>query len=78
MNRSHTSVCAILVATLGLLMATPAQAASWQSSYAFGATLKGDLYKPTTPAAHRRPSLWRLHYCGGSGANAQGWFQSGG
>jgi len=73
-NRSHTSVCAILVATLGLLMATPAQAA-WQSSYAFGATLKGDLYTPTklgTPPA----ILVAIHYCGGNSGAAHGWFQS--
>jgi len=75
MNRNRGSIYAVLVSALGLLAATPAQAGSWQSSYAFGATLKGDLYTPTklgTPPA----ILVAIHYCGGNSGAAHSWFQS--
>ena len=74
MNRNRMGVCAALATVLGLLAATPARAA-WQTNYAFGATLKGDLYTPTklgTPPA----ILVAIHYCGGNAGAAHGWFQS--
>ena len=75
MKRNRIRVSAVLATVLGLLVAAPAQAGSWQNQYAFGATLKGDLYTPTklgTPPA----ILVAIHYCSGNSSKAQGWFQS--
>ena len=75
MSQYRNSVCALSATALGLLVAAPAQAGSWQNQYAFGATLKGDLYTPTklgTPPA----ILVAIHYCTGTSLEAQGWFQS--
>jgi acetylxylan esterase len=75
MSRNRASVCAVLLAALGFLATPPAQAGSWQSNYAFGASLKGDLYTPTklgTPPA----ILVAIHYCGGNSGATHSWFQS--
>ena len=74
MHRNRNGVCAVLATVFGLLWGAPAQAA-WQTNYAFGATLKGDLYTPTklgTPPA----ILVAIHYCGGNAGAAHSWFQS--
>jgi len=59
----------------GLLFAAGAQAGSWANSAPFGATLKGDLYTPTTPAA--KPAiLVVIHMCTGHSSTVHGWFDS--
>ena len=74
MNRKRNGVCAVLVAALGLLVASPCLA-GWQNSYSFGATLKGDLYTPsklaTSPAI-----LVVIHMCSGHSSTVHGWFDS--
>jgi poly(hydroxyalkanoate) depolymerase family esterase len=75
MTRSRSCVVALLATTVGLLAASPAHAGSWSNSYAFGATLKGDLYTPTTPAAS--PAiLVAIHMCSGHSSTVHGWFDS--
>jgi MYXO-CTERM domain-containing protein len=75
MTRSRSYVVALLTTTVGLLVASPARAGSWQTNYAFGATLQGDLYTPTTLASS--PAIMvAIHYCGGNSGNAHSWFQS--
>jgi MYXO-CTERM domain-containing protein len=60
---------------VGLLFTGAAQAGSWQPNAPFGATLKGDLYTPTTPAAN--PAiLVVIHMCMGHSATVQSWFSS--
>jgi len=75
MNRSRAYVLGLLAATAGLLAASPAQAGSWQNGFAFGASLKGDLYTPTklgSPPA----ILVAIHMCTGHSSTVHGWFDS--
>jgi endo-1,4-beta-xylanase len=76
MTRSRNCVVALLATTFGLLVATPARAGSWQNGFTgFGATLKGDLYTPTTPAA--APAvLVAIHMCTGHSTTVHGWFDA--
>src|SRR5215471_17665145 len=75
MIRSRKHVAALLTMNAGLLFAGAAQAGSWSNSYAFGATLKGDLYTPTTVAAS--PAiLVAIHMCTGHSSTVHGWFDS--
>jgi poly(hydroxyalkanoate) depolymerase family esterase len=68
-------VAALLTINAGLLFAAGAQAGSWANSAPFGATLKGDLYTPTTPAAS--PAiLVVIHMCTGHSSTVHGWFDS--
>lgn len=75
MIRTRNRVVSLLFLNAGLLLATEAHAGSWQTNAPFGATLQGDLYTPTTPAAS--PAIMvAIHYCTGHASNAHGWFQS--
>jgi len=75
MTRHRNHLAALLTIGGGLFFAVPAQAGSWLSNAPFGATLNGDLYTPTNPAAS--PAIIvAIHYCGGNSGNAHGWFQS--
>ncbi len=76
MTPSRSGVVVLLATTLGLLAASPARAGSWQNSFSgFGATLKGDLFTPTTPAA--APAvLVAIHMCTGHSTTVHGWFDS--
>ena len=75
MNRSRAYVLGLLAATAGLLAASPAQAGSWQNAFAFGASLKGDLYTPTKLASP--PAiLVAIHMCTGHSSTVHGWFDS--
>jgi poly(hydroxyalkanoate) depolymerase family esterase len=72
MTRSWKHVAALLATGAGLLVASPARAA-WQNTYAFGATLKGDLYTPATLASP--PAiLVAIHMCTGHSSTVHGWF----
>ena len=76
MLRPRTTICSLLVALAAVLVAaSPARAASWKTNVNYGATTPMDLYVPDgvtgSPAV-----VVSLHYCGGSAANAHGWFQS--
>jgi len=74
MTRVRYPVAALLTINVGLLFAVQAQAA-WQNGFAFGSTLQGDLYTPTTLATP--PAiLVAIHYCTGTSASAHGWFDS--
>lgn len=73
-KRFRHSAPAILQFATVLLAASPSLAA-WQNGYAFGATLKGDLYTPAklgTPPA----ILVAIHYCTGNSGVTHSWFQS--
>ncbi|HEX2657831.1 MAG TPA: PHB depolymerase family esterase [Polyangia bacterium] len=74
MTRSRTLFVALVATGLGLLTAAPAHA-GWENNFAFGASLKADLYTPSTlgspPAV-----LVAIHYCSGNKMNAHGWFDS--
>ncbi|HTQ06905.1 MAG TPA: PHB depolymerase family esterase [Polyangiaceae bacterium] len=73
MIRLRNHVAALLTLNAGLLFSAAAHAGSWSNSYAFGATLKGDLYTPTTPAAS--PAiLVAIHMCSGHSSTVHGWF----
>ena len=76
MTPSRSGVVVLLATTFGLLAASPARAGSWQNSFSgFGATLQGDLYTPTTPAA--APAvLVAIHMCTGHSTTVHGWFDS--
>ena len=76
MTRSRNNVVALLATAVGLLTASPALAGSWQANFSgFGATLKGDLYTPTTLAA--KPAvLVAIHMCTGHASTVHGWFDS--
>lgn len=75
MNRLRTHFSALLAAHVALLFSAQAQAGSWQANAPFGATLQGDLYTPTTPAAS--PAiLVAVHYCTGHASSTHSWFQS--
>jgi len=75
MTRLRHQVAALLTIHAGLLCAAGAHAGSWQNSAPFGATLKGDLYTPTTPAAS--PAiLVVIHMCTGHSSTVHGWFDS--
>lgn len=75
MIRYRHHVAALLTLNAGLLCAAGAQAGSWANSAPFGATLKGDLYTPTTPAAS--PAiLVVIHMCTGHSSTVHGWFDS--
>ena len=65
---------ASLYLATAMLAATPAFAGSWTTP-SFGASLQGDLYTPTTPAASAA-ILVSIHYCSGHSSNAHSWFQS--
>jgi acetylxylan esterase len=73
MQRHRTSL--LLVAISGLLVAPSAHAGSWQSNAPFGATLKGDLFSPTTPGSSPAV-LVAIHYCTGNKGVVHGWFES--
>jgi acetylxylan esterase len=73
MTRSQTRFLGFAALTMGLLAASPAHAGSWQNSFAFGATLKGDLYTPTTLASSPAV-LVAIHMCTGHSSTVHGWF----
>ena len=74
-HRSRNRVVGLLATAVGLLIASPAQAGSWQNSFAFGATLQGDLYTPTKLASP--PAiLVVIHMCSGHSSTVHGWFDS--
>jgi acetylxylan esterase len=76
MRRPRIYGVVVLAATLGLVAAAPARAGSWQNSFSgFGATLQGDLYTPTTPAASPAV-LVAIHMCTGHSTTVHGWFDS--
>jgi hypothetical protein len=76
MRRSRPCGIALFAAAFGLLAASPARAGSWQNSFSgFGATLQGDLYTPTTPAASPAV-LVAIHMCTGHSTTVHGWFDS--
>lgn len=65
----------LLAAISGLWVAPSAHAGSWLSNAPFNATLKGDLFSPTTPG----PSpavLVAIHYCTGNKGVVHSWFES--
>src|SRR5579862_8495145 len=73
MIRTVKHVAALLTINAGLLATSGAHAGSWASNAPFGATLKGDLYTPTTPAA--KPAiLVAIHMCSGHSTTVHGWF----
>ncbi len=73
MSRYRHNVVALLTTSAGLLFAGGAHAGSWQNNFAFGSTLNGDLYTPTTPAAS--PAiLVVIHMCTGHSTTVHGWF----
>jgi acetylxylan esterase len=75
MSRKRKGVCAVLVSALGLLVAALAQAGSWTTLSNYGGSNTMSVYKPSTVASS--PGIIvSLHFCGGTMANAQGWFQS--
>jgi acetylxylan esterase len=70
--RSRARVFALLAVAAGVLAAAPARA-GWQNDYAFGASLKGDLYTPSTLATP--PAiLVAIHMCTGHSTTVHGWF----
>src|SRR5689334_22711861 len=77
MTRSRNHAVALLAFVAGLLLfAAPARAGSWQNMFSgFNATLKGDLYTPTTPAASPAV-LVAIHMCTGHSTIVHGWFDS--
>jgi len=76
MPHSRNCAVALLTVTFGLLLAAPARAGSWQNGFSgFGATLQGDLYTPTTPAASPAV-LVAIHMCTGHSTTVHGWFDS--
>src|SRR5580698_5991689 len=75
MTRSRNHLVALLAIAVGLLTASPAFAGSWQDTFAFGATLQGDLYTPTKLASP--PAiLVAIHMCSGHSSTVHGWFDS--
>ncbi|HYQ43417.1 MAG TPA: PHB depolymerase family esterase [Polyangiaceae bacterium] len=75
MTRYRHHLAALLTLNAGLLCAAAAHAGSWTADAPFGATLKGDLYTPTTPAA--KPAiLVVIHMCTGHSTTVHGWFDS--
>jgi len=75
MTKNRTSICALLAATVGLVAAMPARAASLQSVSNWGASgvpsyISMYIYVPAKLATNP-PILVCSHYCGG---NAQGVF----
>jgi poly(3-hydroxybutyrate) depolymerase len=76
MTHSRNCAVALITITFGLLVAAPARAGSWQNGFSgFGATLQGDLYTPTTPAASPAV-LVAIHMCTGHSTTVHGWFDS--
>src|SRR6476661_4230658 len=76
MLRPGNCALALVTVTLGLFAAAPVRAGSWQNSFSgFGATLQGDLYTPTTPAASPAV-LVAIHMCTGHSTTVHGWFDS--
>ena len=75
MTRYRNHIAALRTMNVGLLVAGSAQAGSWTTNAPFGATLQGDLYTPTTPAASAAV-IASIHYCGGNASAAHSWFQS--
>jgi MYXO-CTERM domain-containing protein len=75
MTRYRHHLAALLTMNAGLFVAAGAQAGTWTNDAPFGATLKGDLYTPTTPAAS--PAiLVVIHMCSGHSSTVHGWFDS--
>jgi len=75
MTRYRHHIAALLTLNAGLLGTAAAHAGSWTANAPFGATLKGDLYTPTTPAAS--PAiLVVIHMCTGHSTTVHGWFDS--
>lgn len=75
MTRIRQYLAAFLTINAGMLLSSGATAGDWQDNAPFGASLNGNLYTPTTPAAN--PAiLVALHYCTGNSSNAVGWFDS--
>lgn len=69
------AILAVHVGFAGSLLAAKAQAGTWQTGVAFGATLRGDLYVPTTPGTS--PAiLVVMHMCTGHASTVHGWFDS--
>ena len=75
MTRYRYQVVALLTMNAGLLLAAGAHAGGWTSDAPFGATLKGDLYTPTKPAASPAV-LVVIHMCTGHSTTVHGWFDS--
>jgi len=76
MTRSRNCVVGLLATAFGLLVVSPAHAGSWQNGFSgFGATLQGDLYTPTTPAASPAV-LVAIHMCTGHSTTVHGWFDA--
>jgi MYXO-CTERM domain-containing protein len=73
MTRFRNHVTALFVLNAGLLFAGTAHAGSWQANAPFNASLKGDLYTPTTPAASPAV-LVVIHMCTGHSTTVHGWF----
>ena len=75
MTRYRSSVAKVLGVIATCLFAVHAEAGSWQNNAPFGATLKGDLYTPTMPAA--APAiLVVMHMCTGHSTTVHGWFDA--
>jgi acetylxylan esterase len=64
----------LLLVGAELTVASPVRAGTW-AALDYGGSNTMSVFKPTSPAAS--PAIIvALHFCGGSMANAQGWFQS--
>jgi poly(hydroxyalkanoate) depolymerase family esterase len=74
-SRPLSRVAGLAAIVLGTLASAPARAASWKTNVNYGATTAMDLYVPDGVGASPAVVV-SLHYCGGTAANAHGWFQS--
>ena len=74
-SRHLSRVAGLAAIVLGMLVSAPARAASWKTNVNYGATTPMDLYVPDGVGASPAVVV-SLHYCGGTAANAHGWFQS--
>ena len=74
-SRHLSRVAGLAAIVLGMLASAPARAASWKTNVNYGATTPMDLYVPDGVGASPAVVV-SLHYCGGTAANAHGWFQS--
>ena len=78
MTRLRYRIVSLFI-NVGLFVATPALAGSWQNSAPFGATMQGggggDLYTPSKPGTS--PAiLVVIHMCSGQSSTVHGWFDS--
>ncbi len=74
MSRQLNRVLMLAAIVVGMLASGPARAAQWQTNVNYGATTAMDLYVPDGVGAS--PAIVvSLHFCGGTAANAHGWFQ---